>query len=332
MHGLYLLWWVQERHISPAVVASILAAGDLVLLVLEIPTGWLADRFGHRASLIAGSLSQVAGMIVCWWDRGVPGLITASLLVAMGDAFRSGADQALIFRTCAALGRDADFQKIEARTRSAQLAALVGLVLAGGAIVTTWGFDAGWAAETGLCLVGLALACAMGEPPASPSPERDHVAPQPALRRLFASWPAVKLVYPAAFLGGVASAASFFAQTGGHGNPAQMTALVATVTLAEAAGSALAIRAVPTSRAPIVLIALGAGALALMAVVPAAFLPCVVVLSLLLGVAQPLRAAAIQRLAADDARAQMASVAHACDMVAMLVALPVVGIWQKSRD
>ena len=39
MHGLYVLWWVQEKHVSVAAVAAILAAGDLALTFLEIPTG-----------------------------------------------------------------------------------------------------------------------------------------------------------------------------------------------------------------------------------------------------------------------------------------------------
>src|SRR4051794_36241281 len=98
MHGLYLLWWVHEKHVPAALVAAILAAGDVALMAIEVPTGWLADRYGHRVSLIAGSLVQVAGMLWCWFGGGVVGLLTASLLVALGDAFRSGADQALLYR------------------------------------------------------------------------------------------------------------------------------------------------------------------------------------------------------------------------------------------
>ena len=97
MHGLYLLWWVQEKHVPVAVVAALLAAGDLTITALEIPTGWLADRYGHRVSLIAGSLAQVVGMVMCWLGEGIPGLLSAILLVAIGDAFRSGADQALLY-------------------------------------------------------------------------------------------------------------------------------------------------------------------------------------------------------------------------------------------
>src|SRR5262250_3292529 len=125
MHGLYLLWWVQEKHVPVAVVAVFRATGDLAITALEIPTGWLADRFGHRVSVIIGSLAQVGGMLMCWLGEGVPGLLLAILLVAVGDAFRSGADQALLYRSCVALDRQADFQRIEARARGIQLAALV---------------------------------------------------------------------------------------------------------------------------------------------------------------------------------------------------------------
>ena len=94
MQGLYLLWWVQEKHVPAAIVAALLATADLAIAALEIPTGWLADRYGHRVSVIIGSLAQVGGMVMCWLGEGVPGLLVAVLLVAVGDAFRSGAGRA----------------------------------------------------------------------------------------------------------------------------------------------------------------------------------------------------------------------------------------------
>ena len=77
-------------------------------------------------------------MICCWLGQGVLGLLAACLLVALGDGLRSGADQALLYDTCVARGRPEDFQRIEARTSAVQTAAMVGLVLLGGAIVETW--------------------------------------------------------------------------------------------------------------------------------------------------------------------------------------------------
>jgi hypothetical protein len=48
----------------------------------------------------------------------------------------------------------------------------------------------------------------------------------------------------------------------------------------------------------------------------------VLVLAFLTGLTEPLRAAAIQHLAADATRARAASLANACDMVVRLIALP----------
>src|SRR5262245_56117554 len=131
MQGLYVLWWVQEKHVPVAAVAAVLAAGDLAITVLELPTGWFADRRGHRASLILGSLLQIAGMLFAWLGEGISGVLASSLLIAAGDAFRSGADQALLYRSCVATGTS-DFQQREARARGLQLASLVALVIAGG--------------------------------------------------------------------------------------------------------------------------------------------------------------------------------------------------------
>ncbi len=330
MHGLYLLWWVEEKQMPPATVAAVLAAGNLALMGLELPTGWFADRYGHRASLIVGSLVQAIGMLWCWLGEGVSGLVTASVLVALGDGFRSGADQALLYRTCLALNRKDDFQPIEAKSEAVARGALVVLVLAGGAIVHTGGFAAGWLAEAMLSLVGLAIACAMVEPPAHPDPvSQDRAADhgQPIRCRSLAI-----AILPAALLGGVAAAASFLAQTAGAASPATVTALVAALTAAEAGGCALAARLPPTpSRLQVRIVAIGVVLCIVAAAMPAALPVVALVLAFLIGIVEPLRAAAIQRLASDGIRARAASAASACAMAVSIMVLPLAGLWGTSR-
>jgi MFS family permease len=333
MHGLYLLWWVQEKQMSPVVVAATLAAGDLAIMLLEVPTGWFADRYGHRRSLIFGSFVQVLGMLCCWLGQGIPGLIAASVLVALGDAFRSGADHALLYRTCIALGRETDFQRVQARTEAVRLTAMVGLVLAGGAIVTTWGFPAGWIAETVLCAAGLAMACAMTEPSSAEEPVLPASgaavapgSPSVPIRALIA------LAIPVSLLGSAASAASFLAQTSGHGEPGRMTVLIAVVTLAEAAGATLAMRAASAGITTVrVLFGLGAICAIVAVTIPVAFIPVVVVLALLDGIAHSVRAVAVQRAVPDHVRARAASLASACDQAIHFMTLPIAGFWQTRR-
>jgi MFS family permease len=54
-HGFYLLWLTVHRGVSPFAAATMLAAGDLTLLVLDVPAGIFADRLGVRRSLLLGS-------------------------------------------------------------------------------------------------------------------------------------------------------------------------------------------------------------------------------------------------------------------------------------
>ena len=328
MHGLYLLWFVQEKGLSPAIVAAILAAGDLLLLLVEVPTGWFADRFGHRASLLLGSTIQTIGMLWCWFGEGVPGLLIASALVALGDGFRSGATQALLYRTCVALDREQLFQRIEARATAVETAALALLVVAGGVIVSAWGFAAGWLAEVLLCTIGLALAAAMTEPPVAPDANSDDEAKG---ERLAAWMRLTTAILPAALLGGAASAASFLAQTTVVSDPITVTWLVATITVAEAAGAAIAHKLPSDARMQIVLGALGAVCCAAGALHPLLFLAATPALALLNGLAHPLRATLLQRLASDDVRARIASLASACDMAISTIALPLAGVSATRR-
>jgi MFS family permease len=329
MHGLYLLWWLQEKQMSPALVAAVLAAGDLALMGLELPTGWFADRYGHRASLMVGSAVQVLGMLWCWLGEGVSGLVTASVLVALGDGFRSGADQALLYRTCLTLDREEDFQRIEARTEAVALGALVVLVLVGGVIVQTGSFALAWFAETMLCVLGLGLASAMTEPPSQPARTSEDDAMtgrSPIHRRL-----AIAIV-PTALLSGAASAASFLAQTTGAASPANVTVLVAALTAAEAGGCALVSR-LPSDvpRDQIRFAAFGSILFTSAVAFPATMPLVALVLAFLTGVAEPLRAAAIQRLAGDSSRARLASAASACDMAVSTIVLPIAGLWRSRR-
>jgi MFS family permease len=331
MDGLYLLWWVQEKQMAPAFVAATLATGDLLLMALEIPTGWCADRFGNRRSLILGSLLQVAGMICCWLADGIPGLFLACALVALGDAFRSGADQALLYRSCVALGRESAFQTIEARSRAVQVIALAGLILSGGAIVTTWGFAAGWAAETLLCTIGGVIAYAMAEPPECATENEEEESPAPRTR---IPWRiAAVVILPLAFLDALTASGSFVLQASDGSSPGQVTILVALITLADAAGSALAMRLPAVGlRAQVGLAVAGAIVAGMAVTLPATLIPSLVALALATGLSHPVRAAAIQRLASDDMRARAASAASACDMALSTLFLLLAGSLLAGRD
>jgi hypothetical protein len=329
MHGLYLLWLVQERGFPPALVATVLAAGDLCVFALEVPTGWVADRLGHRRSLIIGSFVQVCGMLAFWLAAGTPSLLAATLLVGLGDAFRSGADEALLYRSCVALGRVSEFQIIEARTGSVSRLALVALLVSGAGIVAAAGYTVAWLTEIALSSIGLVLAWLMVEPPPAPV---SRVSQEPGSYPLPGRWTLAGLILPAALLDGLIAAAGFMAQTGGEAEIAGVTALAAAMTLSEAAGLWMGARVRRNDgRLHLLLLACGTAIFAASLIFPAGAAAAAVVLAFLPGLIQPLRAVALQRAAGDGVRARIASFASACDMACSTFGLLAAGALSARR-
>ena len=331
-HGVYLIWWVQHKHVAAGTVALILAAGDVALTALEVPTGWVADRYGHRVSLLVGSLAQTAGMLACWLGTGVSGLLAASLLVAVGDAFRSGADQALLYRSCVALERELDFLRLEARAKSIALVALVSFLLGGGFLVQTSGFDVAWIVETMVSAAGLAVACIMTEPPRmAGGPEHDDSGGSRRSWRDWMSASTMELILPVSALIAGASAISVWVQTDVAATATGTTLFVAMTTVAEAVGAGIAARLTIGARVQRLVVFSGAAMLGVGILVPVALVPAIVALALVIGVLEPWRATAIQRAAADHMRAQAASLASACDKILVSAAFVALGVLPRRR-
>jgi MFS family permease len=340
-HGFYLLWLTVHRGISPLAATTAIAAGDLALLLLEVPTGVFADRLGARRSLLLGSGCQVLGLALFWQARSLPAVVIAVLAIALGDAFRHGADEALVFRSCAAIGEAPSFGRRLARARSWALTAMVSLTALGGWLAEHAGFDVAWALDLTLAILGLGLAWVMTDLPAAPDEpdepdEPDHGEGAGARGPLAAlgsrlPWP---LIVPATIVVMLGSVGELLAQTTRReGAGARLVALVIASGLAlEALGAALVARGLIPLRARVLdatgiagIAGLGLIALALGGVLPGAAL-----IFLASGVAPAIRSALVQRDARDGERATVASAASAVDMIGKTAGLPLAA-WLSGR-
>jgi hypothetical protein len=115
-------------------------------------------------------------------------------------------------------------------------------------------------------------------------------------------------------------------------SPGDVTIIVAAITVAEAAGAAIAARlSAATVRGQWLLVGCGAMVIGTSAVIPWSVATSAVALSIILGLALPLRATLLQRLSADRTRARVASLASACDMACSALALSLAGGWRSRR-
>jgi MFS family permease len=338
-HGIYLLWLTVHKGIPPFAAAMAIAAGDVALMVLEVPTGVFADRLGARRSLLLGSACQVLGLALFWKTGTLPMLVPAVLAIALGDAFRHGADEALVYRSCAALGEAHAFGRRFARAQAWALAAMVGLTAAGGWIAAHVGFDAAWAIEVALAIGGFGLACAMTDLPAAPDePEvrddEDEGTLAGGFVRAIGARVPWAILAPATIVVALGSIVEMLAQTSQRDD--RHTALIAlTISGAlalEALGAALVARGLIPLTAWVldaVVLASLAG-LALVAITPAALLPAVLLIFLGTGAAPAIRSALVQQRARDGERATVASAASAADMLGKTAGLPLAA-WLTDR-
>ena len=105
--------------------------------LLEVPTGAVADRLGRRVSIAAGAFLASAGSLVYASFPSIWVFMLAEILYAAAYALCSGADEALVYDTLAALGRQGEASRTMARLESFKLAGILAGALTG-SFVAAW--------------------------------------------------------------------------------------------------------------------------------------------------------------------------------------------------
>jgi predicted MFS family arabinose efflux permease len=113
------LFWKDQIGLSLTDIMVLQAIFGISSVVVEFPSGYLADRIGHRASLLAGSALWVVGWVVYSSAATFRGVLAAEIVLGAGHAFISGADAALLYASLAAAGDVPRYTRWEGRARAA---------------------------------------------------------------------------------------------------------------------------------------------------------------------------------------------------------------------
>ncbi len=158
---------------------------SVVSVALEVPTGWLADRWGRRASLLLGLLALCAAVAVYGLGHGLAAFVLAETCFGLGHALTSGADVALLHDSLQAAGRVADYPRRFARYQAVQLAAGAASSAIGG-VYFAHDLRAAWWLTLAALLLALWPAWRLVEPPRGASPALAGARAVPAARRAVA--------------------------------------------------------------------------------------------------------------------------------------------------
>ena len=128
-----LMLLMTERGFSLTTIGVALAAQGVVVLLLELPTGGLADAVGRRPVLLgATAIDAVAVAVFALWADTLPVLMAAWALQGVYRALESGPLDAWYVDAALAADPDADIE-----TGLAHAGVALGLAIAGGSLLSS---------------------------------------------------------------------------------------------------------------------------------------------------------------------------------------------------
>ncbi|NNC55485.1 MAG: MFS transporter, partial [Pseudomonadales bacterium] len=164
----------QSKGLSMQEVFSLQALFALIVLVTEVPSGYVADLFGRKQTLLIGAAFCGVGHSLLLLADGFWGLAMFEAALAIGHSLVSGADIALLYDTELALGRGEQEQRqvvgrlYSVRTVSEGVAGLVCSVL------LLWSMDLAVLVQAVIGWLPLLLTFALVEPPGERLGELGH--------------------------------------------------------------------------------------------------------------------------------------------------------------
>ncbi len=91
---------------------------SVAIVVMEIPSGWMADIWGRKKTLILGAVLGSAGFLAYSFSYGFLAFAVAEIILGIGHSFVSGADSAMLFDSLKADNKTKEYTKQEGRITS----------------------------------------------------------------------------------------------------------------------------------------------------------------------------------------------------------------------
>ena len=127
---IWAVYLLEERGLSLFLLGAFDAPFWILWILLEVPTGAVADRWGRKVSLSYGAAVYAIAVTVFGLAGNLPVLLGSYIIFAVAFTLFSGADAAFVYDSLRARGREGDYQRIWGRMEGVSIAGgILGLLL-----------------------------------------------------------------------------------------------------------------------------------------------------------------------------------------------------------
>jgi MFS family permease len=113
------IFWKDQISLSLTDIMLLQAIFGATTVLLEFPSGYIADRVGYRSSLVTGAVFWIFGWTAYALGDTFWMMAVAEVILGIGLAFTSGADGALLFVSLREAGEVTQYPQWEGRVRAA---------------------------------------------------------------------------------------------------------------------------------------------------------------------------------------------------------------------
>lgn len=92
----FLVLFFRDLGFSFFQIGVLFSIREISINLLEIPTGFFADMFGRKISMVASMLAYIISFLIFFFAPGFAYFAAAMILFAAGEAFRTGTHKAII--------------------------------------------------------------------------------------------------------------------------------------------------------------------------------------------------------------------------------------------
>ncbi len=126
-----VLFW-QDHGLSLTHITILQSVFALLMTLLEVPSGYIADVYGRKRTLVLGSLGVAGGAGIYWFAGGYGWFLIAEVLFASGFAMVSGADSAWLYDLLKAERRENEYQRVWGTAQAISMAGYAVFAASGG--------------------------------------------------------------------------------------------------------------------------------------------------------------------------------------------------------